>query len=121
MACHVFTWSSDCCWWMTVGYSYVSIHGVAHREAIAGGKRARAEANPMPDRTGKNIAPCPARWVLTSSLREWRAASNAKSAGAVGEPTGLRVSKGLTPSKLTSAKEWPNGTAGRWHRQVCQS
>jgi len=51
---------------MTGGYSYGNSHGVAHREAIAGGKRARAGASPMPDRTGKKIAPCPARRVLTS-------------------------------------------------------
>jgi len=51
---------------MTGGYSYFSSRGVAHREAIAGGRGARAGANPMPDRTGKKIVPCPARRVLTS-------------------------------------------------------
>jgi len=75
----------------------------------------------MPERTGKKIAPCPARRVLTSSPRERRAASNAKSSGAVGGPTGLRASRGPTPPKLTSAKKWPNGTAGLWRRRECQS
>jgi len=67
----------------------------------------------MPERTGKKISPCPARRALTCSPRERRAASSAKSAGAVGGPTGVRASKGPTPSKLTSAQEWPNGTAWR--------
>ena len=106
---------------MTGGYSYFSIRGVAQREAIAGGKGARAGANPMPDRTGKKISPCPAQRVLTSSPRYLRAASNARSAGAVGGPTGLRAWKGPTPPKLASAKKWANGTAGLWRRRECQS
>jgi len=87
---------------MTGGYSYVSSRGVAHRGAIAGGKGSRAGANPMPERTVKKIAPCPAGGVLTNSPRERRAASNAKSAGAVGGPTGLRARKRPTPPRVTS-------------------
>ena len=75
----------------------------------------------MPDRTSKRFAPSPARRVLTSSPRERRADSNSKSAGTVGGPTELRASKGPTPRTLTSAKEWPNGNAGRWCRRACHS
>jgi len=118
------TWgacSRDWCWCMTGKYSYVSSRGVPQRVAIVGGKGTCAEANPLPERTSKKIAPCPARRVLTSSPRERRAAFHAKSAGAVGGPTDIRTRKKPTPRKFTSAKKWPNGTAGRWRERVCQT
>jgi len=35
--------------------------------------------------------------------------------------TGLRASKRPTPPTFMSAKEWSNGTSGRWRIRVCQS
>jgi len=99
------TWSSDCCWVTTCGYSYVSSRGVAHRVTIAGGKRARAGVKEMPERTDRKMASCPARRLLTSSPRARGAASNAKSAGAVAGPTDAKAIREPTTPKLACAKE----------------
>ena len=98
---------------MTGGYSYVSNVGVAHRAAIAGDKGARAGIRQMPERTGKKMAPCPARRALTSSPRARRAASYSRSAAAVTGPTRAGAIWGPTPPKSTREKKCPNGTAGR--------